>query len=254
VTAAEPPPLPWQTCSRTRPSDWSWAWRRKRSPNASAGSGARRDQRPHRADNQKEPAAVGPDRVASTRPPLRTVRLIVLSCLDDDAATEWIDSWRAISMRKFAAANPRPADEGRPPLRIVQSGYHPGSPAGHSGRAVHATCLHLRDWLTAGTDSSRPVRTPLRFLPARAPPPSGNSQPQERPPTGHAHFLLNDTTLRHRTNTHCTNSCTSCWAATASWCGGRPQAGGPARLTSVPHRQGTSSASTPLRRNAMPGP
>jgi hypothetical protein len=59
----------------------------------------------------------------TTLPPLRTVRLIIMSCLDDeDAATDWIDAWRAISVREFAAANPRPADEGRPALRIVQSG------------------------------------------------------------------------------------------------------------------------------------
>jgi hypothetical protein len=63
----------------------------------------------------------------TTLPPLRTVRLIVLACLDDeDAAAEWDSAWRAISVREFTAANPRPASaqqagRNRAPLRIVAS-------------------------------------------------------------------------------------------------------------------------------------
>ena len=63
----------------------------------------------------------------TTLPPLRTVRLIILPCLngDEDAVTEWIGAWRTISLREFTAANPRPAVQeasgARASLRIVAS-------------------------------------------------------------------------------------------------------------------------------------
>jgi len=59
----------------------------------------------------------------TTLPALRTVRLIVMSCLDagDDAGVEeWVDAWRAISLREFTKANPPPAEgQARSPLRAV---------------------------------------------------------------------------------------------------------------------------------------
>jgi len=60
----------------------------------------------------------------TTLPPLRTVKIILMACLDDeDAVEEWVSAWRAISVREFTRANPMPAgeptDEGRAPLRIV---------------------------------------------------------------------------------------------------------------------------------------
>jgi len=62
----------------------------------------------------------------TTLPPLRTVKLIVMACLDDDdAAEEWLSAWRAINLREFTRANPRPAaesaDGARAPLRVVVS-------------------------------------------------------------------------------------------------------------------------------------
>lgn len=62
----------------------------------------------------------------TTLPNLRTVKLIVMSCLDDDAAVEeWVSAWRDISLREFTRANPKPAadpaDAGRAPLRAVAS-------------------------------------------------------------------------------------------------------------------------------------
>jgi hypothetical protein len=66
--------------------------------------------------------AISPRR--TTLPALRTVTLIVMSCLnDEDAVEEWVTAWRAISVREFTAANPRPSAEPtegtRAPLRIV---------------------------------------------------------------------------------------------------------------------------------------
>jgi hypothetical protein len=66
--------------------------------------------------------ALNPKR--TTLPPLRSVKSIVLACLDnEDAAEEWINAWRAIKVREFTRANPRPAGEpadgARVPLRVV---------------------------------------------------------------------------------------------------------------------------------------
>jgi hypothetical protein len=66
--------------------------------------------------------ALNPKR--TTLPPLRTVQSIVRAYLDDeDAIEEWISAWRAINVREFTRANPRPAsdpaDGPRVPLRIV---------------------------------------------------------------------------------------------------------------------------------------
>jgi hypothetical protein len=62
----------------------------------------------------------------TTLPPLRTVKSILLACLDDeDAVEEWVSAWRAISVREFTRANPvpagEPADGDRAPLRVVAS-------------------------------------------------------------------------------------------------------------------------------------
>jgi hypothetical protein len=66
--------------------------------------------------------ALSPKR--TTLPPLRTVKSILMACLDDeDAVEEWVSAWRVISVREFTKANPRPAselaDEARAPLRVV---------------------------------------------------------------------------------------------------------------------------------------
>jgi hypothetical protein len=60
--------------------------------------------------------ALNPHR--TTLPPLRTVRLILSACLsDEDIAEEWVNAWRAISLREFTSANPQPI--GRPPSDTV---------------------------------------------------------------------------------------------------------------------------------------
>jgi hypothetical protein len=67
--------------------------------------------------------AISPKR--TTLPPLRTVKSILMACLDDqDAVEEWVSAWRAIRVREFTSANPVPAGEpsdggGRAALRVV---------------------------------------------------------------------------------------------------------------------------------------
>jgi hypothetical protein len=66
--------------------------------------------------------ALSPKR--TTLPPLRTVKSILMACLDDqDAVEEWVSAWRAIRVREFASANPmpvgEPSDGRRAALRVV---------------------------------------------------------------------------------------------------------------------------------------
>jgi hypothetical protein len=55
-------------------------------------------------------------------PPLETVQAIVHACLPDPAAAAaWITAWCTVKLREFERANPLPADEPRPALRVITS-------------------------------------------------------------------------------------------------------------------------------------
>lgn len=58
----------------------------------------------------------------TTLPTLRVVKLILAIFLEDDseAAKEWVDAWRAITLHEFTRVNP-PAADGTPDLRIVSN-------------------------------------------------------------------------------------------------------------------------------------
>lgn len=107
------------------PADYVYQLRALRAWAGNPGRSATRQRLGTRLPSSTMYDAVKPTR--TTLPKLDTVRLIVMACLDDeDAAAEWVTAWRAISVREFAAANPRPApaqpaNGNRAPLRIVAS-------------------------------------------------------------------------------------------------------------------------------------